>query len=231
MDSGLCGHLRIVRELVPLLLFLLFLIACRSFPALHLPLGLYQRRPETRQANIECLCLSHNHNVTKTTALEVLSAKPTLRKLVLLDTSVKIQTNCSPTIQKLFYSFEAIVHPFFLQRKNIRPIAFTHITFEGVGMKRGGAISLPYFTPGQVVQALTDMLGSTNDPDPEFARGFSLQAAYASELRKEGSPWAERTVPICLDHLSPSLSDGWKLVWVLPSPDNCSLCLLPTSHK
>ena len=188
----------------------------------------------SEQVNIESLCLSRNHNVTKTTVLEVLSAKPTLRKIVLLDTSVtdtdmvELLTN-NP---KLFYSFEAIVHPLFLQRKNIRPVAFTHIICDDTRVtpkERACAVSLPYFTPGQIVQALTDMLGSINNPHSEFglSAGFAAQAAYASELRKEGSPWAERTVPICLDRLSPSLSDGWKLVWqVLESFNGCSIIKL-----
>jgi hypothetical protein len=183
----------------------------------------------SEKANIDSLCLSRNHNVTKTTVLEVLSAKPnTLRKLVLLDTSVtdSDMVELLTDNPKLFYSFEAIIHPLFLQRKNIRPVAFTHIMIDDAWMKRPCAVSLPYFTPGQVVQALMDMLGSTNDPYSELARGrgFSVQAAYASELRKEGSPWAERTVPICLDPLRPSLSNRWTLVWqVLPSPDGYSI--------
>ena len=75
----------------------------------------------SEQVNIESLCLSQNHNVIKTTIPEVLSAKPTLWKIVLFDMSVtnsdmvELHIN-NPT---LFYSFEAIIHPLFLQRKNI----------------------------------------------------------------------------------------------------------------
>ena len=174
----------------------------------------------SEQANIESLCLSRNYNVTKTTILEVLSAKPTLRKIALLDTSVtdSDMVELLTDNPKLFYSFEAIIHPLFLQMKNIRPVAFTHIVCyhrAGVIRKRACAVSLPYVTPGQIVQALTDMLGSINNPYSEFelSGGFSVQAAYASELRQEGSPWAERTVPICLDRLDPSLGSGWNLVW------------------
>ena len=50
VDNGLCNHSRIVRKLVPLLLFPRLLIPCKlitaycgSFPALHLYLVLYQR--------------------------------------------------------------------------------------------------------------------------------------------------------------------------------------------
>lgn len=175
----------------------------------------------SEQMGVESLCLSHNHQVTKTTVLEVLSAQPTIRKLSLLDTAV---TNADMVEllsenPKLFHSLEAIIHPSFFQwrRKNILPIAFTHTTSMG-SQRNSSTVSLPYFTPGQVVQALTDLLPSAdNSLFINLSEGFAIQVAYAASVRKEGCRWAERTVPICLDSSSPALNDGWNFVWLLPS--------------
>lgn len=174
----------------------------------------------SEQMDVECLCLSHNHHVTKTTVLEVLSAQPTVRKLSLLDTAI---TNADMVEllsdnPKLFYSLEAIIHPSFFQwqRNNIHPIAFTHTT--SMSQRRGSTVSLPYFTPGQVVQALTDLLQSADDSlFSNISEGFAVQAAYAASVRKEGCRWAERTVPICLNSSNPALNDGWNFLWLLPS--------------
>lgn len=174
----------------------------------------------SEQMGVESLCLSHNHHVTKTTILEVLSTKPTIRKLGLLDTAV---TNADMVEllsenPKLFYSLEAIIHPSFFQwrGRNVQPIAFTHTTCTG-NRRDGSKVSLPYFTPGQVVQALTDLLRSADDMYTNLSEGFAVQVAYAASVRKEGCRWAERTVPICLGSSSPALNDGWNFLWLLPS--------------
>ncbi|EDR04956.1 uncharacterized protein LACBIDRAFT_330180 [Laccaria bicolor S238N-H82] len=175
----------------------------------------------SEQMGVESLCLSHNHHVTKTTVLEVLSAQPTIRKLNLLDTAV---TNADMVKllsenPKLFYSLEAIIHPSFFQwrRKNIHPIVFSHTT--SMSQRPGSkTVSLPYFTPGQVVQALTDLLPSADDSMfSNISEGYAVQVAYAASVRKEGCRWAERTVPICLNNSKPALNDGWNFLWLLPS--------------
>jgi hypothetical protein len=181
----------------------------------------------SEQVGVESLCLSHNHHVTKTTVLEVLSAQPTIRKLVLLDTAVT-NTDMAELLSEnpiIFYSLEAIIHPSFFQwrRKNIQPIAFTHITSTG-RQHDGSAVSLPYFTPGQVVQALMDLLRSADDTYTNLSEGYAIQVAYAASVRKEGCRWAERAVPICLNSSSPALKDGWNFLWLLPSAfDNTNI--------
>ncbi|KAF8974188.1 hypothetical protein BDZ97DRAFT_1772299 [Flammula alnicola] len=162
-----------------------------------------------QDGDVEILKLSHNDQVKIDTVEKVLTMYPSLRRLVLLKTGVTDDDVVAllKDKPKLFHRMEAFIHPAFMKGPDVSkiPSAFTFVSlqdfyFDGVPT----SISLPYFTTGQIAQALTDFLGPLAAKNPyqfidSVISGFpsrALMAACASQLRREGQPWGERLVSI-----------------------------------
>jgi hypothetical protein len=93
----------------------------------------------------------------------------------------------------LFRNIEGFIHPAFLGAPSDARFkgAYLHITdsYYGYGTF---AVSLPFFTTGQIIQGLTDYLRplefSGYDVNSDVDRGsmHPIMAAYASQVRKPG---------------------------------------------
>ena len=166
--------------------------------------------------SVEVLNLSHMPQMTTDIFRQLITILPNLRRLVLLHTIPDADILCllseSP---ELFYRIDSLIHSAFLRPLDEAtfPVAFFHITAPDF------AVSLPYFTPGQLVQALTDcfsLLGPTTTDDFWFiSRGSPLLATYASAVREPGRSWSERIVPFIPSKAIDMRNkrEGWFFAW------------------
>ena len=147
---------------------------------------------------------------------QLITILPNLRRLVLLHTIPDADILCllseSP---ELSYRIDSLIHSAFLRilDEATFPVAFFHITAPEF------TVSLPYFTPGQLVQALTDcfsLLGlTTTDDFRSISSGPSLLATYASAVREPGRSWSERIVPFIPSKAIDTWNkrEGWLFAW------------------
>jgi len=171
----------------------------------------------------EGLKLSHNPNVTIDTVRKVLSSLPCVRRLWLLNTSVANEDLCSLLSDqpRLFVNTEALVHPLSLRfSEGTYPNAFSLMIAPAQAHVLGVA-SLPYFTPALVVQTLTDYLAAFSSensyPYPLLQSTLLPQVILASEVRKSGQSWAERSVPLFAQHsLRAFKGEGWFFAFQWP---------------
>ncbi|KAG6890184.1 hypothetical protein C0995_010889 [Termitomyces sp. Mi166 len=151
-------------------------------------------------SNVQILDLSHNPLVTGDTIRAILESIPTLKRLVLLDTSVTDEALSSlfRDHQKLFFNLEALTHPLLLNGRSSRfPNAFAIIVYDQM-MHFVTTASIPFFTPSFIVQALTDYLRAALHVVffNSFTSTIAPQVAFSSTIRKDTETWANRTVPM-----------------------------------
>ena len=171
----------------------------------------------------ECLKLSHNPNVTIDTVREVLSSLPHVRRLWLLNTSVANEDlrDLLSDQPRLFVHTEVLVHPLFLRfSEGSYPNAFS-LMVAPVQAHVLGIASLPYFTPALVVQTLRDYLAAFTSEDsypyPVLQSTLLPQVLLASEVRKSGQKWGERSVPLFPQYsLRAFQGEGWFFAFQWP---------------
>ncbi|KAG6875006.1 hypothetical protein C0993_011228, partial [Termitomyces sp. T159_Od127] len=167
--------------------------------------------------NVQMLDLSHNHLVTADTVRTILQSTPTLKHLILLDTSVTVEDLSSlfRDHQKLFLNLEALTHPLLLNSPSKEyPNAFAIIAHsEGYGGRGFTGATIPFFTSSFVVQALTDYLRTClyNDYFSHVLRYPVPRVVLSSTVRKPTETWATRTVPMMASsHLASAIrGEGW----------------------
>lgn len=113
---------------------------------------------------------------------------------------------------ELFQNVEAFIHPAFLKAPSKAQFkgAYVHISDTSYGSGTY-AVSLPFFTTGQIIQGLTDYLnplviGEVQGYNFEPDYMHPVMAAYASQVRSPGHEWGERIVPFVPSALSPAQS-------------------------
>jgi hypothetical protein len=166
--------------------------------------------------------------ITKDVLRQLIQILPNLRRLVLLHTisDVDILSLLSKS-PELFYHIDSLIHFAFFRHfgQATFPAVFSHIRLSE-NQSQVSITSLPYFTPGQLVQALTDFLsflgaGRTYDNLTScMSHEAPLLATYASAVREPGRSWSERIVPfipISSDSSSAlSEHEGWFFAWSMP---------------
>lgn len=173
----------------------------------------------TQFEDVEVLRLSSNPRLTIEGLHKVLPSLPNLRRLILLDTPITDDEiyNLVAKHSTLCPNVQAIIHPCFLRHDEHKYAnAFAIITSSG-------AASLPWLTPPQVVQNITDYLAPFATDHP-FA-GSSLlrsavvpQAVLGCEVRKVGQKWGGRSVPLFPQYsLRAFAGEGWFLAFQWPS--------------
>ena len=170
---------------------------------------------------VEVLNISHIQQITIDILRRLIPLLPNLRRLVLLhtipDADILSLLSESP---ELFYRIDSIIHFAFLRDlgQAIFPAVFTHI----VTKDSGGVVvtSVPYFTPDQLVQGLTDYLSVLKSEDTftvltSMRNELPLLATYASAVREPGRSWSERIVPFIPRKTSDTLNErgGWFFAW------------------
>lgn len=156
---------------------------------------------------IRTLNLSGNANITGDTIRKVLTARPTLVCLVLLNTSVRDKElkELIITEPKLFYHMQDLIHPFLLNQAesdaneaSSYPNAFSFISYtrwdDGIPVA-----SLPFLNPPKIVQSLTDALISYATM-PKFSISspsmcyFFPRVAFSFAVRPVTREWSKRYV-------------------------------------
>ncbi|KAG6919679.1 hypothetical protein DXG01_002622 [Tephrocybe rancida] len=163
--------------------------------------------------DVQDLNISHNEYVAIDTVRALLESIPSLKRLVLLGSSVTDQALSSLLMnQKLFFNLEALIHPLFLDttKKTTFPNAFAFLTNGTITAGGMSVASIPFFTPSLIVQALSDYLTERlKDPSPDI----SPQAAFSSTVRTGDETWAARTIPFVASGLFDGVvkKEGWFL--------------------
>jgi hypothetical protein len=175
----------------------------------------------TRQADLDALNLSHNERVSIDVVEKLLVALPKLRRLLVMNTGIAEEDTISLLARRpeLFRNLEAFIHPAFLKVPSKAQFKGTYMHISSSNYSFGAyAISLPFFTTGQIIQGLTDYLNPLvldNEDDMEFRRYrmemdadyiHPIMAAYASQVRRPGHSWGERIVPFVPSSLSTTQS-------------------------
>lgn len=181
------------------------------------------------QEGVEVLNISHMQQITKDNLRQLIPHFPNLRRLVLLhtisDADILSLLSESP---ELFYRIDSLIHSAFLRRfgQAVFPAAFSHITTQD--SSEVVVVSVPYFTPGQLVQALTDYFSVLMSEDIYNISCLTnaplspLLATYASAVREPGRSWSERIVPFIprktSDKLNARAREGWFFTWSATNP-------------
>ena len=173
---------------------------------------------------VQVLNISHMQQITIDILRQLMPLLPNLRRLVLLhtipDDDILSLLSESP---ELFYRIDSFIHFAFLRHlgQAAFPAVFSHIIIKGSG--EVVATSVPYFTPGQLVQALTDYLsplkfGDIDDIILTTRDELPLLATYASAVREPGRSWSERIVPFIPRKTSDKFNEreGWFFAWWMP---------------
>ncbi|SJL09184.1 uncharacterized protein ARMOST_12560 [Armillaria ostoyae] len=173
---------------------------------------------------IRTLNLSGNANITGDTIRKVLTARPTLICLVLLNTSVHDEElkELIITEPKLFYHMQDLIHPFLLNqaesdidKASSYPNAFSFISNASFGADGIPVASLPFLNPPKIVQGLTDALVSYvampkfSIPSPSMCYFFP-RVAFSSAVRSVTREWSERYVSTFPQESQGALEgEGW----------------------
>ena len=170
---------------------------------------------------VEVLNISHMQQITTDNLRQLIPLLPNLRRLVLLhtipDADILSLLSESP---ELFYRIDSIIHFAFLRHlgQAVYPATFSHIITRVSG--EVVVASIPYFTPDQLVQGLTDYLSLLKSEDAYnvltcMRHELPLLATYASAVREPGRSWSERIVPFIPRKASEKLDerDGWFFTW------------------
>ena len=171
---------------------------------------------------VEVLNISHMQQITTAILRRLIPILPNLRRLVLWNTipdaDVLSLLSESP---ELFYNIDSLIHPVFFGPLGQGTFtAFSHITTKETQIS---IASLPYFTPGQLVQALTDYLslfraGNGHNSLMLMSCEIPILTAYASAVREPGRSWSERIVPFIPTNSYGGLNEcaGWLFTWSEP---------------
>ena len=191
------------------------------------------------QEGVEVLNISHMQQITIDILRQLIPLLPNLRRLVLLHTipDANILTLLSES-PELFYRIDSIIHFAFLRHLGdaVFPAVFSHIV---KGSESGGVMvtSVPYFTPDQLAQQLTDYLSLLTSEDTytvltSMREQLPLLTAYASAVREPGRSWSERIVPFIPRKTCDKLNERevWFFAFSVPNPYRDAGIGLP-SHR
>ncbi|KAG6876863.1 hypothetical protein C0992_011536, partial [Termitomyces sp. T32_za158] len=166
----------------------------------------------TNISNVQKLDLSHNPLVTADTVRIILKSTPTIKNLVLLDTSVTDEDLSSLLRDhpNLFFNLEALTHSLLLDISTSSKYSNAFAMICHSRYRITGA-SIPFFTSSFIVQALTDYLRACLHCTPLFDTIFGTavpQIILSSTVRKVTETWATRTVPMIASSSFDSALDG-----------------------
>ncbi|KAF8165997.1 hypothetical protein B0H34DRAFT_649747 [Crassisporium funariophilum] len=169
------------------------------------------------QEGVEVLKLSHS-KITIGGIRQLLPILPCLKRLVLMGTTITDDDVLALYSEnpKLCNNIEAFIHPVFLKdvHGGVAPNAFSQITHD---YRETFAASIPYFTPAMIVQSITDYFSPLMQDNYYAVRALSpMLAMYASDHRRDGKLWAERSVPFVPQITLRALRnrEGWLLAYL-----------------
>ena len=178
--------------------------------------------------DVGVLNLSHMQQITTDVLRQLIPTLFKLRRLVLLHTIPNSDILSLPSESpEIFYRIEAFIHLAFLRPPNEAAFfpAFSHISANA---QCSQVAYLPYFTPDQLIQGLTDYASRLTSTDGFYNSFMSMSmrngpelpllTAYASVVREPGRSWSERIVPFIPGSSFKALKEckGWFLAWSVP---------------
>ncbi|KIJ29744.1 hypothetical protein M422DRAFT_214865 [Sphaerobolus stellatus SS14] len=187
----------------------------------------------TAHPTITSLDISNNPNVTTQTLTELLTYLPNLRRIALFNTGITCE-DLKALLQahpSRFYYLSALLHPAIFNQDDedlAWSAEYAHVISDGddkgISLEGASAVSLPFFTPHQVIQSVISLLEITHykpqreclSSDRMEVKEPLLQAMYASEFRDESQYWDERVITICPQRFRlPAILrlHGWLFLW------------------
>ncbi|KAF8966051.1 hypothetical protein BDZ97DRAFT_1809300 [Flammula alnicola] len=155
---------------------------------------------------------------------KLLSLIPSLRRFVVWNTAVtddQVMDLLKRKPEFFRLRLEGFIHPAFMKLHDDFADEFTSPNLYG-----NSSVSLPYFTPGQIAQALADFLSAlasaygANEIVCSMGPGCPTVAAYTCHVRQEGESWGERAVTLIPSDLSTSVKEaltnyqGWIFLFI-----------------
>ncbi|RDX52980.1 hypothetical protein OH76DRAFT_1553682 [Lentinus brumalis] len=173
--------------------------------------------------------LSDNTVIVADDIPDIIAAAPTVRRIVLMGCSSVDGARLLELVRtepSRFKSIEGILHPAFfpVEQPDPYPCAFVYSYVNLGNWTEGARVSIPFFTPAQVVQALTDVipwqsgLKSDHMQDGEYYAHWVALAAFQGGPRQPGQSANERTVMVIPQSSGPC---GQATVWTF-------VCKMPT---
>jgi hypothetical protein len=173
---------------------------------------------------LKSLNLSNNPAITTETVKQLLMTTSSLTRLVLLGCPAITNDDLKDllvTDAKLFYRLESLVHPLFLRHDSSYINAFSYIGLvEDRWMVT--SCSLAFFTPSNIVQALTDFLGAyamadRMDSGQLLGSSHGPLSTFCGAHRKPDQKWGARSV-VAFPHTSVAAlnGEGWAIILDAP---------------
>ncbi|KAJ4497609.1 hypothetical protein C8R41DRAFT_821751 [Lentinula lateritia] len=178
---------------------------------------------EMKDARI--IILSHSSVVTVEHVRALLAVKPEIDRLELLDTGVTNDafSTLLKTDPDIFKCVSDVVHHHLVSSRHTNPGSFhviasqagSYVRYGGRGS--GGNIqSIPIWTPAKIIQNLIDILKMLVTDDlasMEPTQSILIPAALSAGLRKPGTSWNDRTVPMVARDRGRVHHGGWMFLF------------------
>ncbi|TFK78969.1 hypothetical protein K466DRAFT_668274 [Polyporus arcularius HHB13444] len=180
--------------------------------------------------DVHSVDLSGNGAIVSDDIPDILAATPTLRRIALMDCPSVDGARLLELVQtqpSRFKTVEGILHPAFLtiKKSDPYPCAFTYVSVTS--MQGLACVSIPFFTPAQVVQALTDIIpwqGGSRSGTMFGQYGLPCvgTSAFQGGTRQPGQKVNERTI-MSVPLQSSRIPRGPRSLWTF-------VCNMPQFH-
>lgn len=176
--------------------------------------------------------LSHSPEVKIDHVSALLSAKPEIDRLELLDTAITKDEISSLLIDQPenLKCVSDIVHPHFLTEpiskapgvfSVIASQADSYVHYGSANNSPGTVSAMPVWTPAKVIQNLVDFLGvalSVRPASGDPMQSIMVKAALSTGLRTSGTRWKDRTVPMVSQSPTRIHPDDWVFLFNQANP-------------
>ncbi len=180
--------------------------------------------------DVHSVDLSGNGAIVADDIPDILAATPTLRRIALMDCPSVDGARLLELMQtqpSRFKTVEGILHPAFLtiKKPDPYPCAFTYVSVTS--MQGLACVSIPFFTPAQVVQALTDIIpwqGGSRSGTMFGQYGLPCvgTSAFQGGTRQPGQKVNERSI-MSVPLQSSRIPRGQRSLWTF-------VCNMPQFH-
>lgn len=153
--------------------------------------------------NVHSLDVSSNPCLRTAEVVEIVSAVPSLRRLVAMECPSIVDAELRQAViahPSCFKALEGILHPAFMTIESpaTSPVAFIFRSpSHSSVIQKVRSVWVPFFTPAQAVQAITDTIPwawPEEDRQPDLCIAYAAHAAMTSGLRRPGQEWGSHEV-------------------------------------
>lgn len=169
--------------------------------------------------NVHSLDVSSNPCLRTAEVVEIVSAVPSLRRLVAMECPSIVDAELRQAViahPSCFKALEGILHPAFMTIESpaTGPVAFIFRSTACSGSAEVRSVWVPFFTPAQAVQAITDTIPWVWGPKGwpvhiDWRIAYVAHAAMTSGLRRPGQEWGSHEVVTVPTITEPPFTDDW----------------------